>query len=181
MNVSINGPKILFTLPIFGGINITESVRNTWLVLIFAAVFCRWLTKDMAVHNPGKKQIVAEKLVLFVRGLVDSNMGSQWAHMVPFVGTVLVFSFLSSVMSVAGLRSPTADFSVTAAMALVTFFLIEFYHFKSKGLLGFFTRLAEPVIVMTPMNIVGEFATPLSLALRHFGNIASGTVITALV
>ena len=181
MNVSINGPKILFTLPIFGGINITASVRNTWLVLIFAAVFCRWLTKDMSVHNPGKKQIVAEKLVLFVRGLVDSNMRSQWAHMVPFVGSVLVFSFLSSVMSVAGLRSPTADFSVTAAMALVTFFLIEFYHFRSKGLLGFFTRLAEPVIVMTPMNIVGEFATPLSLALRHFGNIASGTVITALV
>ena len=66
-------------------------------------------------------------------------------------------------------------------MALVTFFLIEYYHFKSKGLLGFFTRLTEPVVVMTPMNIVGEFATPLSLALRHFGNIASGAVITTLV
>ena len=181
MNVAINGPKILFTLPIFGGINITESVRNSWLVLIIVTCLCYWLTKDLSVHNPGKKQIVAEKLVLFVKGLVDSNMGSQWAHMIPFVGTILTFSFLSSVMSVAGLRSPTADFSVTAAMALVTFFFIEFYHLKSKGLLGFFTRLTEPVIVMTPMNIVGEFATPLSLALRHFGNIASGTVITALV
>ena len=51
----------------------------------------------------------------------------------------------------------------------------------SKGLLGFFTRLTEPVIVMTPMNIIGEFATPLSMSLRHFGNIASGAVITALV
>ena len=181
MDVAINGPKILFTLPIFGGINITESVRNSWLVLIIVTAVCYWLTKDLSVNNPGKKQIIAEKLVLFVKGLVDNNMGSQWAHMLPFVGTILTFSFLSSVMSVAGLRSPTADFSVTAAMALVTFFLIEFYHFKSKGLLGFFTRLTEPVVVMTPMNIVGEFATPLSLALRHFGNIASGTVITALV
>ena len=181
MDVAINGPKILFTLPIFGGINITESVRNSWLVLIIVTAVCYWLTKDLSVNNPSKKQVIAEKLVLFVKGLVDNNMGSQWAHMLPFVGTILTFSFLSSVMSVAGLRSPTADFSVTAAMALVTFFLIEFYHFKSKGLLGFFTRLAEPVVVMTPMNIVGEFATPLSLALRHFGNIASGTVITALV
>ena len=181
MDVAINGPKILFTLPIFGGINITESIRNSWLVLIIVTAVCYWLTKDLSVNNPGKKQIIAEKLVLFVKGLVDNNMGSQWAHMLPFVGTILTFSFLSSVMSVAGLRSPTADFSVTAAMALVTFFLIEFYHFKSKGLLGFFTRLTEPVVVMTPMNIVGEFATPLSLALRHFGNIASGTVITALV
>ena len=181
MDVAINGPKILFTLPIFGGINITESVRNSWLVLIIVTAVCYWLTKDLSVNNPSKKQVIAEKLVLFVKGLVDNNMGSQWAHMLPFVGTILTFSFLSSVMSVAGLRSPTADFSVTAAMALVTFFLIEYYHFKSKGLLGFFTRLTEPVVVMTPMNIVGEFATPLSLALRHFGNIASGTVITALV
>ncbi len=181
MDVAINGPKILFTLPVFGGINITESVRNSWLVLIIVTAVCYWLTKDLSVNNPNKKQVIAEKLVLFVKGLVDNNMGSQWAHMLPFIGTILTFSFLSSVMSVAGLRSPTADFSVTAAMALVTFFLIEFYHFKSKGLLGFFTRLTEPVVVMTPMNIVGEFATPLSLALRHFGNIASGTVITALL
>ena len=181
MDVSINGPKIRFTIPVLGGINVTESVVNSWLVLAIVTFACYWLTKDLSVHNPGKKQIIAEKLVLFVKGLVDSNMGSQWAFMVPYIGTLFAFSFLSSVMSVAGLRSPTADFSVTAAMALVTFFLIEFYHFKSKGLLGFFTRLTEPVVVMTPMNIVGEFATPLSLALRHFGNIASGTVITALV
>ncbi|MBR4035253.1 MAG: F0F1 ATP synthase subunit A [Oscillospiraceae bacterium] len=181
MDVSINGPKIRFTLPFFGGINVTESVVHSWVVLIIVTGVCYWLTRDLSMHNPGKKQIVAEKLVLMVRGLVDSNMGSQWKHFVPYIGTLFAFSFLSSVMSVAGLRSPTADFSVTLAMALVTFFLIEYYHYKSKGILGFFTRLTEPVVVMTPMNIVSEFATPLSLALRHFGNIASGAVITALV
>lgn len=181
MDVSINGPKILFTLPFFGGINVTESVVHSWLVLIIVTGICWWLTRDLSVHNPGKKQIIAEKLVLMVRSLVDANMGSQWKHFVPYIGTLFAFSFLSSVMSVAGLRSPTADFSVTLAMALVTFGFIEFYYFKHKGFLGFFTRLTEPVIVMTPMNLVSEVATPLSLALRHFGNIASGAIITTLV
>ncbi|MBE6866395.1 MAG: F0F1 ATP synthase subunit A [Oscillospiraceae bacterium] len=181
MDVSINGPKILFTLPVLGGINITESVVHAWLVMALIVGACLWLTKDLSVQNPGKKQIIAEKLVLMVRGLVDSNMGSRWAHFVPYIGTLFAFSFVSSVLSVTGLRSPTADFSVTLAMALVTFVLIEYYYFKNKGFFGFFKRLTEPIIVMTPMNLVSEVATPLSLALRHFGNIASGAIITTLV
>jgi len=181
MDVTINGPKILFTLPFLGGINITESVVHSWLVIAIVTAACYWLTKDLSVTNPSKKQIVAEKLVLMVRGLVDGNMGEQWRHFVPYIGTLFAFSFLSSVMSVTGLRSPTADFSVTLAMALVTFVLIEYYYFKNKGFFGFFKRLTEPVIVMTPMNLVSEVATPLSLALRHFGNIASGAIITTLV
>lgn len=181
MDIAINGPKILFTIPLLGGIKISESVVHSWIVLILLSAVCYWLTKDLSVTNPGKKQIVAEKIVTMLQGLVDMNMGPQWAHFVPLIGTIFAFSFTSSVMSVAGLRSPTADFSVTLAMALVTFMFIEGYHFKFKGFLGFFTRLTEPVIVMTPMNIVSEFATPLSLALRHFGNIASGAVITTLV
>jgi len=181
MDVSINGPKILFSLPVFGGINITESVVHSWIVMALIIGVCKWLTKDLSVQNPGRKQIIAEKLVIMVRNLVDSNMGVQWRHFVPYIGTLFVFSFISSVLSVTGLRSPTADFSVTLAMALVTFVLIEYYYFKNKGFLGFFKRLTEPIFVMTPMNLVSEVATPLSLALRHFGNIASGAIITTLV
>lgn len=181
MDVTINGPKILFTLPFLGGINVTESVVHSWLVIAIVAAACYWLTKDLSVENPGRRQMVAEKLVTMVQGLVDSNMGTQWRHFVPYIGTLFAFSFLSSVMSVTGLRSPTADFSVTLAMALVTFAFIEIYYFKNKGFFGFFKRLTEPVVVMTPMNLVSEVATPLSLALRHFGNIASGAIITTLV
>ena len=181
MDVSINGPKILFTLPVFGGINISESIVHTWIVMAIITFVCWWLTRDLSVQNPGRKQIIAEKLVTMAQGLVDSNMGTQWREYTPYVATILAFSFLCSLMSVAGLRSPTADFSVTLAMALVTFTLIQYNYLKYKGFIGFFTRLTEPIIVMTPMNIIGEIATPLSLSLRHFGNIASGAVITALV
>ena len=165
MEVSINGPKILFTLPFFGGINVTESIVHTWIVMAIIAFVCWWLTRDLSVDNPGRKQIIAEKLVTMTQSLVDSNMGEKWRDYVPYIGTILAFSFLCSVMSIAGLRSPTADFSVTLAMALVTFAIIEYNYFKHKGFIGFFKRLTEPVIVMTPMNIISEVASYYSFGL----------------
>ena len=64
MDVSINGPKVLFTLPFFGGIDVSQSVVSSWVVLALVTVFCLWLTHDMSVTNPSKRQIAAEKLVL---------------------------------------------------------------------------------------------------------------------
>ena len=181
MDVSINGPKVLFTLPFFGGIDVSQSVVSSWVVLVLVTVFCLWLTHDMSVTNPSKRQIAAEKLVLMVKELVENNMGQNWQHFAPLVATILAYSFCSSALSITGLRSPTADFSVTLAMALITFSLIQLYHLKSKGVFGFFKRFVEPVPVMLPMNIIGEVSLPASMSLRHFGNITSGTVITALV
>lgn len=181
MDVSINGPKVLFTLPFFGGIDVSQSVVGSWVVLALVTRFCLWLTHDMSVTNPSKRQIAAEKLVLMAKELVENNMGRNWQHFAPLVATILTYSFCSSALSITGLRSPTADFSVTLAMALVTFSLIQLYHLKSKGAFGFFKRFVEPVPVMLPMNIIGEVSLPASMSLRHFGNITSGTVITALV
>lgn len=181
MNVSINGPKILFTIPVLGGINITESIVDMWIVMALITAFMLWLTKGMVVHNPSKRQLAAEKLVMMVKDLIENNMGHKWQWFAPYIAMLISFSFVSSMLSITGLRSPTADFSVTLAMALVTFSLIQFFNRKSKGFIGFFKRFTEPVAVMTPINVLSEVATPVSMSLRHFGNIASGVVITALL
>lgn len=188
MSVSINGPKILFDLP-FGGIHITETIVNMWIVMAIIIAFRLWITKDMrdpskadeVLHNPSKRQAAAEKLVLMAQGLVDSNMGKKWRWFTPYIAMLISFSFVSSFLSITTLRAPTADFSVTLAMALVTFVLIQYYNFKSKGLGGYFKRFTEPIVVMTPMNLISEVATPVSMSLRHYGNIASGIVITSLI
>ncbi len=181
MNISITGPKILFTIPVLGGIPVTETVVNSWIVMVLITLFCIWITGGMTVDNPSRKQLAAEKIVMLFRGLVKSNMGEKWSSYVPFIATVMLFSAISSLLSITGLRSPTADYSVTLAMALVTFTLIQYYNLKSKGPIGFFKRFTEPVAVMTPINVLSEVATPVSMSLRHFGNIASGLVITGLV
>lgn len=181
MNISVNGPKIFYTIPILGGINITETTVNMWIVMAFLTAFILWLTHGMTVHGTGKRQLIAEKLVLMTQRLVDGNMGKQWRWFTPYVAMIISFGFCCNFISVTSLRSPTADFSVTLAMALVTFILIEYYTFKTKGFGGFFKRFTEPIVVMTPMNIISEFATPVSMSLRVYGNMATGIVISSLV
>ena len=63
MNVSVSGPKIVFTIPIFGGIGVSETVVNSWIIMAVITVLCLWLTHGMRLRNPGRKQIVTEKLV----------------------------------------------------------------------------------------------------------------------
>ncbi|MEE0867109.1 MAG: F0F1 ATP synthase subunit A, partial [Clostridia bacterium] len=91
------------------------------------------------------------------------------------------FSILGSLSGLTGLRALTGDLNTTLGWALATFFLVQFVAIRHKGFLGWLKGFTEPVVLMTPLNIISEVANPISMAFRHFGNIASGIVITALV
>ena len=54
MNISITGPKILFTIPVLGGIPVTETVVNSWIVMVLITLFCIWITGGMTVDNPSR-------------------------------------------------------------------------------------------------------------------------------
>jgi F-type H+-transporting ATPase subunit a len=79
------------------------------------------------------------------------------------------------------LRSATADLSVTMAWALVTSVLVWYHSIKNNGFVAWLKGFTEPIVVMTPMNIVSEIAQPISMAFRHFGNVAGGSVLTSLI
>ena len=79
------------------------------------------------------------------------------------------------------LRSTTADLSTTLTWALMTSVLIWYHSIKNNGFLGWLKGFTEPIVVMTPMNIVSEIAQPISMAFRHFGNVVGGSVITSML
>ena len=87
----------------------------------------------------------------------------------------------SNLISLTGLRSPTADLSTEAAWAVVVFIMITAEKIKAGGVLGYMKGFTQPIPVMTPFNILSELATPVSMACRHFGNILSGIVINGLI
>lgn len=181
MDISITGAKIFFTIPIFGGIPITETLVNTWLIMAAITGLCIWLTRDLKVHATSKKQIVAEFLVKAAYGLVEGNMGKRFRHFTPFIATLISFLALSNLSSMLGLYAPTAELSTELAFAILVFILITYYKFKAGGPLGYVKGFLEPIPILLPFNIISEISTPVSMAFRHFGNIASGSVITALV
>lgn len=185
MNLDISGAKILFTLPIdlpiLGPLRISETMVISWVVMILITGFCIWLTRDLKVENISKRQAIAEFLVELANKFVIGNMGEKFRHMIPFVAALFATSVVSNLISLVGLRSPTADLSTEAAWAVVVFIMITAQKIKAGGVGGYMKGFTQPIPVLTPFNILSELATPISMACRHFGNILSGVVINGLI
>lgn len=142
---------------------------------------CRFLTRNLKVKGISKRQVIAEMAVEAINDLVRSTMGKRWMWIAPYIGTVFCFSLFGSLLGLFGLRAVTSDFSVLLTWAVITFVLITGTKIRYGGVGGYLKGLFDPMPVMLPMNILSEFSTPVSMAFRHFGNIAGGTVITALL
>ncbi len=181
MNVNIQGAPIYFEIPILGGIPITGTLVVTWGVMIVLTALCIWLTHDLKVKDISKRQAVAEMAYEALYNLVKGNMGERFMVYMPLVGTLMGMSVLSSLSSLLGLWAPTADVNTELAWALIVFVLITYHKIKSHGMKGYLKGYLDPIFVMAPFNVLGEIFTPISMAFRHFGNIVSGYVISALI
>ena len=185
MELDISGAKVLFTipidLPILGELQISETIIVSWIVMLLITGLCIWLTHDLKVENISKRQAVAELLVEKANHFVIGNMGEKFRYLIPFVSALFATSVVSNLISLIGLRSPTADLSTEAAWAVVVFIMITSQKIKTSGVGGYLKGFTTPIAVMTPFNILSELATPVSMACRHFGNILSGVVINALL
>ena len=177
----MDGPRILFTVPLFGGIPVTETVRNTWIVMAVIIGLCLWLTHDMKVIPAGRRQLAAEKIVKAAEGLVTDTMGGKYRAMTPYIAALFSISFFGSISSLTGLRPLTADLSTTLSWSLLTFVMVQLNNIRYHGVGGWLKSFTRPLAFMTPLNIVSELANPISMSFRHFGNIAAGMVITGLL
>ena len=176
--VVVNGPKVAFKV---FGFNVTETVILSWVVMAVIIGLVLFMTHNMSKDHPSKKQIVAEWIVETVNGMVRDSMGSRNLVYAPYMATIFSFSICGSLISVLGLRPVTGDFSVTLTWALMTFFMIQYAKIKNDGVLGYIVGFSKPIALLTPINIISELATPVSMSIRHFGNVASGIVITQLL
>lgn len=181
MNLEVTGAKVLFNIPIFGGIPITETIVNTWIVMALIVGLCLFLTHGMQVHARTKRQVVAEYLVGMVRNMVKNNMGERFMNYVPFIGALFSLAMLSSLISMVGMFAPTGDLSTCVGWALLVFVVITYYKIRTQHIGGYLKGFTQPVFIMTPLNMISEVATPISMAFRLFGNIASGSVVTLLL
>lgn len=179
--IAITGARIFFTIPMpIQDFPVTESQINSLLVLASLLFACLYLTHGLKVHPEFKRQVIAEWIVEKCDGLVNQNMGSYFANYAPFVAAIMALSAVSSLLSLLGLYPPTSDINVTAGWAILVFFLITYYKLKC-GLGNYLKSFTEPIVVLLPLNILGEVATPVSMAFRHFGNVLSGSVIAVLI
>ncbi len=179
MGVEITGAKILFRLPF--GIVITETQVNMWILILVIALLCKWLTHNLQIKPAGRRQVIAEFLVNLVNKFVKENMGEAFKNFAPFIAALFSLVMFCGLSSLVGMYPPTADLNTTLGWAILVFFMIMYFKIKTNGVLGYLKGLTEPIPVLTPFNIIGEFSTPISMSFRLFGNASSGVVISTLL
>ena len=181
MDVNVTGPFIYFTIPIFGGIPITQTTVSSFIVTLALCIAAVVLGKNLK-KRPGAVQVLVEKGVSMIYGMVADTMGTHNLHWAPFIGTIFLSSICGSLIGLTGfLRSSTADLSCTLVWAIMVSVIIWYNNIKNNGFVGWLKGFTEPIVVMTPMNIISEIAQPISMAFRHFGNVAGGGVITSIL
>ena len=175
MNVSVDGAFVYFTIPVFGGIPITQTTISGLVVTLLLCGAFIYLGKDLK-KRPDGKQVLVEKGVMMLYGLVCDTMGKHNVHYLPLIGTIFLSSILSSLIGMTGFfRSATADLSVPLVWAVTVSVIIWTNTIKRDGLGSFLKNY------INPMNLVSDIAQPASMALRHFGNVAGGGVITSIL
>ena len=181
MNVSVDGAFVYFTIPVLGGIPITQTTVSSFLVTVLLITASILLGRNLK-KRPSGTQVLVEKGVDMIYNLTTSAMGDHNAHWAPFMGTIFLSSICGSLIGLTGfLRSSTADLSCVLVWAIMVSVIIWYNNIKNNGFVGWLKGFAEPVAVMTPMNIVSEIAQPMSMAFRHFGNVAGGGVISSII
>lgn len=179
--IAIEGARIFFTVKMpLQDLPITESQVNTWLVIISLFFLCLFFTHGLTEKCTNKRQAIAEWIVEKTDALVKDNMGEYFKAFSPFVAGIMALSVFSSLLTLIGLYPPTSDMNVVAGWAVLVFILITYYKLKG-GLLNYLKGFTQPVPVLTPFNVISEFATPVSMSFRHYGNVLSGSVISVLV
>lgn len=150
------------------------------LVLIGFAVAAR-IAMKRATEVPGKFQNLVEMIVEMLDNVVKGVMGKNAAKFLNYIGTIFIFILICNISGLFGLRPPTADYGVTLPLGLLTFTIIHYNKFKHQKVKGVLEGLCSPWPIWAPINIIGDIAVPISLSLRLFANVLSGTVMMALV
>ncbi len=177
----MNGPKIYFTIPLFGGIPVTQTAVSSFVVMVLLCTAGVLLGRNLQ-KRPSRRQVLVEKGVGMLYDMVRDTMGEHNLYWAPYIGALFLSSLGGTLIGMTGiLRSATADLSTTATWAVMTSVLCWGCGIRANGFAGWLKGFADPVPVMLPMNIISEISQPISMAFRHFGNIAGGGVLTSLL
>ena len=163
------------------GLQIPESVVVSWGIMVFLVLGSILLTRNLRVDHITRRQAMLEKVVTLLNDFFVGLLGENGKRYVPYLMSVALYIACSNLIGVFGIKPPTKDLNVTAALALMSIVLIEYSGIHARGGKGFLKSLTAPTPIMTPMNILEIAIRPTSLCMRLFGNVLGAFVIMELI
>lgn len=178
------------------GLPVTITVVTTWFLILFMFLLFKIGTSKLKVI-PGKLQLFLELLYDFLDGIIGQMMGSWKKKYFSYIGPLFLFIFTSNIIAffpipwffhenghltfAPAFKTPTADLNTTVGLALLTTFAFLAAGIRTSGFFGYLKGFLAPIPIMLPLNIVGEFAKPVNISVRLFGNAFAGGVIMGLL
>lgn len=171
-------PDILFHL---GPLAIGTSVVITWAILLGLALFSRLATRHLETA-PGPLQTVLEGAVAAMLDAIEAVLPGKQYMLLPFIGTLWIFILVSNLAGIIpGLSAPTANLSVTAALAILVFLSVHWFGIRSEGWRNYLRHYTRPSPILLPFHLISEISRTVALAVRLFGNIMSLEMAALLV
>ena len=164
-----------------GGVGIHESVIVTLFISILLLVLGLILTSGFSVENPSRRQLAVESFVLWLQKFYEGPLGPKGKRYVPYMMTIACYVALANIFYVFGIKPPTKDLTVTAALAVMSIVLVQMAGIQTKGVKGWLHSFLEPMPAMLPMNILELFIKPVSLCMRLFGNVLGAFIIMCMI
>ncbi len=174
------GAKVMFTIPILGGIPVTDTVVVSWFIVAFLGILF-WLGGRKLKNIPEGLQNVLEIVLDFISSFVTDVTGPKGEVIIPYIGTVALYLIAANIIGAFGISPPTRDINIAGSLAVLTMFYVIYSSIRARGFKGWLKSFTEPLSIILPFKILDLFTRPLSLAVRLFGNIMAGFIIMELV
>lgn len=166
-----------------GPLTVSATVFFTWLIMLGLGLGAWWITRKLSASThlrPG--QNLLEVLVTGICTQIEEISEQPAEPFLPFIGTLFIFIAVSNVLTILpGYLPPTGSLSTTAALAICVFLAVPIFGIRRQGFAGYLRSYVQPNPIMLPFNIIGELSRTISLAVRLFGNVMSGTMIVGIL
>jgi F-type H+-transporting ATPase subunit a len=163
-----------------GPVEVTSTV--VYSLIVSVALVAVALVVRAGLRRLSRWQVATEFVVEHFEGIMQDMLGCDPRRYTPLVVTLALYIGAANLAGlVPGMRSPTSDFSTTAALAVIVFLAVPYYGIRSRGLVGYLKRYMEPTPLMLPLEIITELSRTLALAVRLFGNVLSEELVIAVL
>ena len=163
------------------GLSIPESVVVSWGIMAFLVIVSILLTRNLKVNHISKRQAMLETAVVTMDNFFKYLLGEAGKQYVPYLITVALYIACSNLIGIIGLKPPTKDLNVTAALALMSIILVQAASIRQNKVGGWLKGFTKPSKVITPLNVMELAIRPLSLCMRLFGNVMGAFVVMKLL
>ncbi len=178
MGQAITSNTIVFHI---GPISVTQAVITTWGIMLILGLLCWGMTRRLRLH-PGPIQVVIEGIVATIDDGIQAVLPEQSLQVLPFIATLWIFIVTANLSGlIPGVETPTANLSVTAALAILVFLSVHWFGVRAHGLKNYLRHYLTPSPILFPFHIISEVTRTLALAIRLFGNMMSLEMAALLV